>query len=391
MMKFKQRIIRISRSQIKTIFLLLIGIGLIYFLMPSQTKDSIIKIKDPDKKMEEFVFDGVLENKNTFDDKYVSMLYIDNNKYKSHLINLKKMEEVNYSDFVNKNKLDEFNNTIKDLLLKKYPSFIVDMLVNNSNAEYSFEEDNLYIYYYLNESIETIKSFNIKIDYDYIANFLNFKVKTDEKYDYEDGYAIDTSKVSISITFDDGPNNEKTIAILNALEDYKMSSTFFMVGYKLENDIETVKKVSESHSEIGYHSYAHQYFTKQKTSDITREFQISDNTLFNITGKHFKLTRPPYGSYNKSVLNSIDTPFIRWNLDTNDWKYKDVDYIKNYVLNNLKDGAIILFHDSYQTSVEAATELFKILYLKDIQVLSISKLAELKNIDLEAHEVYYSF
>ena len=115
------------------------------------------------------------------------------------------------------------------------------------------------------------------------------------------------------------------------------------------------------------------------------------NIFNDITGGNFKLTRPPYGSYTKTTLNAIDNAFIRWNLDTNDWKYKDPEYIKNYVLENISNNSIILFHDSYDTTVEAIYDLIPILYLKDIQVMSVTNLANLRGMTLENHVVYYDF
>ena len=69
----------------------------------------------------------------------------------------------------------------------------------------------------------------------------------------------------------------------NTLEDYKMSATFFMLGNKLLNDEETVKKVANSHSEVGYHSFNHTSFIKQKLSELKNEYQTSNEIFYNLT------------------------------------------------------------------------------------------------------------
>ena len=152
-----------------------------------------------------------------------------------------------------------------------------------------------------------------------------------------------------------------------------MSATFFMLGNKILNDEETVKKVTNSHSEVGYHSFNHTSFIKQKISEVKNEYQTSDEIFYNLTSHYFKYTRPPYGSYNQKVLESIDTPFVRWDIDTNDWRYHDAEYITKYVLENYSNGDIILFHDSYDTTVKAINKLVPILYNLDVQVLSITE------------------
>ncbi|NMA50327.1 MAG: polysaccharide deacetylase family protein [Mollicutes bacterium] len=199
------------------------------------------------------------------------------------------------------------------------------------------------------------------------------------------------NKVSVAFTFDDGPNKERTIKLVDALEERGMSATFFMIANKMNYDKETVKYVYSSSSEIGYHSLFHKEMHKQSVATIKKEFQISNDIFFSITGDYFKYTRPPYGSYSSAVIKSLETPFFTWDLDTLDWKNKSVERIINYVINNYKDGSIILFHDSYDTTVEAAITLMDLLLEKDVQVMSITELANIKNITLENYKVYRSF
>ena len=90
------------------------------------------------------------------------------------------------------------------------------------------------------------------------------------------------------------------------------------------------------------------------------------------------------------MLNAIPTSFILWNLDTNDWKYRDANNAKEYVMKNYRDGAIILFHDSYNSSVEAIKLIVPLLKEKGVQITSVSRLAKLKGINLENNVSYTS-
>ena len=58
------------------------------------------------------------------------------------------------------------------------------------------------------------------------------------------------------------------------------------------------------------------------------------------------------------------------------------------VINNIKDGDIVLFHDSYDSTVLAISELLPILYSKGYQVMSVSELANIKNVTLEEFQLY---
>ena len=337
-----------------------------------------------------FNFKGNVIKEVLIDNHYLSTLYMDDNKYVSHFIDLYLGKEIGINDLIKNNSIGHFNEKIEKLLKLKYPSSVIKKLNKMDNA-YFLDNNEMYIYYNNIDTIETTREFNLRVDYNEIKDFLIFKPVLNEVYQNENGYDYDPNKITVAFTFDDGPSDDYTIRIVKSLEEFKMSATFFMVGYKLEKYADIVKKVEESHSEVGYHSYSHTRFTEQTPLQIKNDFTKSDNLFFEITGNHLTLTRPPYGNFNKDVLNSINTAFIRWNIDTNDWKYKDTDYLVSYVLENIKNHAIILFHDSYQTSVEAASILMEKLYYQDIQVVNVTELAKLTNTSLEKHQMYYSF
>ena len=81
---------------------------------------------------------------------------------------------------------------------------------------------------------------------------------------------------------------------------------------------------------------------------------------------------------------------ILWNIDTEDWKYKDAQKIKDNILNHAHDGAIILLHDIYNTSVEGA--LLAMEELKDeYAFVTIDEMIELKNIQLDKNKSYFNF
>lgn len=197
----------------------------------------------------------------------------------------------------------------------------------------------------------------------------------------------DNNKKYIAITFDDGPG-EYTKELIDILLRYNAKSTFFFLGANLEKYSDVIKYADYNNMEIGYHSYNHKRFRNKNIELIKEEFNKSNNILQSIVGKNFKLIRPPYGVITKSISSSIDASFILWNIDTLDWKYKDSEYLKDYVLKNVSNGSIILFHDIHKTSIEAVEKLLPILYEDNYEVVTISSLASINNITLETHEVY---
>lgn len=411
-MKFKLKKIRITRNEKALILGLLIVIfSLPLFFFNKQNNELLnsnvqtdkdkmtppVKIDDKPKviSFEEIVQKTVVpgEKKSIIflGNRYVIFNYFQDNLNNCLIIDNTTGNQVELNSLIKSDSYTAFDEKINDLIRLKFPKDIASKIISDAQKSYTFYDDYMLIYFTNAPFMENSKrNYDLKVYYNEIKDYLSFNMKVILDYENENGFSYDPSKVTFALTFDDGPAGAKTISLIDKLEDYKSSATFFMVANKLESYPDAVKKVANSHSEIGYHSFAHQNFTKQKTEEINSEFNEANSILNGICGKNFLLTRPPYGSYNESVLNSIESSFIRWNVDTEDWRYKDSDYVYKYVIENYHDGDIMLLHDIHETSVEAALKFIEYLYLQDVQVVSVSTLASIKGQSLNNHEVYFS-
>ncbi|MEG1288319.1 MAG: polysaccharide deacetylase family protein [Bacilli bacterium] len=398
--KFKIRNIIIICSFLVISFL---SLSLITYKFSNKNEDKgLVNATNPtnasakrNKKIDKFVKDNTSSEKvvKTIDfNKTVTSILIDSKGvYESYAFDYATGDKVGLDKLIKPDMMNNFNNKIKELLYLKYPAFIADVLVkNDKKTVYYFKENELIIYYYEYEILPVVtEKLFLKVNYNEINKFLEFTVNLDKEYKNEDGSLYDPTKKVISITFDDGPSLH-TAELVDVLNKNKAKATFFFVGKNLKNYSNAVLSVFNSGHEIGYHSYAHQSFLRQDINGILSDLNTSNEILKSITGTTFKLTRPPYGSINEAVKNAMDTPFILWDVDTNDWRYKDVPYLVKHVDEYGKDGDIVLFHDLYQTSLDAIKELLPILYAKGYQVVSVSKLAEIKGKTLDSHMVYRS-
>jgi peptidoglycan/xylan/chitin deacetylase (PgdA/CDA1 family) len=66
------------------------------------------------------------------------------------------------------------------------------------------------------------------------------------------------------------------------------------------------------------------------------------------------LLRPPYGYWHKGVTEAFGMRIVLWNVDSRDWQLKDGQLAAEIVLNTVRDGSVILFHDLHSYSIEAA-------------------------------------
>ena len=116
-----------------------------------------------------------------------------------------------------------------------------------------------------------------------------------------------------------------------------------------------------------------------KTNEVYKE----------ITGQNITITRPPYGAIDNSIKEGVDTIFVKWNVDSLDWKEK-TKFIDN-IMNVVDDGDIILLHDIHETTVNGLSTLLPLLYSKGFQVVSVSELASIKGFNMENKNVYFKF
>jgi polysaccharide deacetylase family sporulation protein PdaB len=180
-------------------------------------------------------------------------------------------------------------------------------------------------------------------------------------------WEVPTKDKKIALTFDDGPYPETTDKILDLLKKYNAKATFFVLGNKVEQYPETIKReIAEGH-EVANHTFNHVYFQRSiSQATIKEEIIRTENALEALTGKKPLLFRPPGGYYNENLIQvakalGYTTIMWSWHQDTNDWKSPGVNQIVNKVLKNARNGDIVLLHDYIPGSMQTVKALDTIL------------------------------
>lgn len=199
---------------------------------------------------------------------------------------------------------------------------------------------------------------------------------------------IDPDKPMIALTFDDGPNKKTTIPILDALKEYDSAATFFMLGNRVSSNADILKRILEEGSEIGNHSFNHKELTKLSSDELQNQIKNTQNSVKEVTGIEPKMIRPTYGSYNDKLKLEAGMPLILWSIDTLDWKSRDSRKVTDHVLENIKDGDIVLMHDIYDSTAEAVKILVPKLIDMGYQLVTVSELYESRGEVLKEGQVY---
>ncbi|MCM2533101.1 polysaccharide deacetylase family protein [Neobacillus pocheonensis] len=156
---------------------------------------------------------------------------------------------------------------------------------------------------------------------------------------------------NIAFTFDDGPDPKYTPLLLDLLVKYKIKATFFVLGSKAEKHPELILRIHKDGHLIGIHNFVHRSNWAMFPWTIRRDLDYSASVVEGITGVRPIYYRPPWG-----LLNLFDffilKPYkiILWSVMAEDWKSKGgSEKIKKRLLNKIKNGDVILLHDSGDT------------------------------------------
>ncbi|MDR2457409.1 MAG: polysaccharide deacetylase family protein, partial [Clostridiales Family XIII bacterium] len=178
-----------------------------------------------------------------------------------------------------------------------------------------------------------------------------------------DSVNVAVKKKWIALTFDDGPKESTTRELFDYIKKENVQATFFMLGKLMNENKELLKEEKESGLiEMGNHSYTHTYFwmeggyNREGYNPLNDEVIKTDETLRGITGEDTTTFRPPGGNIDKKT-QAIKKPIILWSVDPEDWKYRDADTVYNKIVKGAGSGSIVLMHDIYQSTVDAAKRL----------------------------------
>lgn len=196
---------------------------------------------------------------------------------------------------------------------------------------------------------------------------------------------------TVALTFDDGPRRSTTLPLLDGLAERGVHATFFLVGELLEGNEDIVEKMGEEGHQVGIHTYHHVWLTELNSADFAREVTATQTALEEILGAGSYWLRPPYGGVDEGVKTRAEVPIVLWSVDPEDWRDRDTERIVSHIVQNARDGDIILLHDIYAASVEAALQVVDELHRAGFLFVTVEELAESHGITPRAGEVYRSF
>lgn len=161
-------------------------------------------------------------------------------------------------------------------------------------------------------------------------------------------YSLGTGKREIALTFDDGPDPVYTPQVLEVLRRSRVRATFCVIGEEAAAHSWLLKAIADGGHEIANHTWSHPLLTRKGADEIYEQFARTCDVVEEAVGAGPSLARAPFGSWNKQALGisaSLGMSPLGWSLDTLDWEEPGTGEITSTVLENVRPGSILLFHD----------------------------------------------
>lgn len=181
-------------------------------------------------------------------------------------------------------------------------------------------------------------------------------------------------KPRIALTFDDGPHPVYTPKLLDGLKERNVKATFFVVGKNIEGREDIIKRMDEEGHIIGNHTYDHVKITGLPEEEACAQITKTSELVKEITGKNTEFVRPPFGAWDKKLECGFEMFPVLWSIDPLDWTTKNVDAVVQKVLSRAEENSIILLHDYYDSSVEAALKIVDALLERGFEFVTVDEL-----------------
>lgn len=186
----------------------------------------------------------------------------------------------------------------------------------------------------------------------------------------------------IALTFDDGPHEKYTEEILEILREFDIKATFFVIGSNAKTYPRLIEKELDEGHEVENHTFNHIYLKCADEEQIKAEVTENEAVISGITACKPKLLRPPGGLYDSrlfEIAKQLDYKIVLWSVDTCDWSHPTPENIAANVLEDVRDGDIILMHDYISGSSPTPMALrlmLPVLLERGFEFVTVSQLLE---------------
>lgn len=181
----------------------------------------------------------------------------------------------------------------------------------------------------------------------------------------------------VALTFDDGPHDTGTVRLLSLLKQERVPATFFVVGKMVERYPHLLRAIHADGHEIANHTYNHHRLSTLENVEILKELETTRTRVRTLTGQQALLYRPPGGDFTRRTLQTASQAGYRmvlWSVQTKDISGAPANVIRHKIVEESRDGGIVLMHSGMPHTLEALPEAIHALRERGFHFVTVSQL-----------------
>lgn len=209
-----------------------------------------------------------------------------------------------------------------------------------------------------------------------VAALHSFHAETEKNTEKAGDKEEENQQPIVALTFDDGPIPGCTDKLLEGLKERGVCATFFLLGVNIDGNEELVQQMAAEGHLLGTHTQNHVNLPLLPLDEAIEQVTLAAEKIENLTGQEVEYVRPPYGEWNDTLEKNIRQIPVGWSVDSRDWALQNTSAVTERVMDEVEDGDIILLHDCYDTSVEAAFRIIDELKARGFQLVTIDQLLD---------------
>lgn len=192
---------------------------------------------------------------------------------------------------------------------------------------------------------------------------------------------VRTNLPYIAMTYDDGPHPQNTPRLLDMLRERNIKATFYVIGRSVNLYPQITRRIVAEGHEIGNHTWTHRNLKTLSSAEVRKELNRTRDIIVSTCGVKPRTMRPPYGALRQDqrswIYKEYGYPTILWSVDPEDWKRPGISVVTSRIVNNTRNGGIVLAHDLHKPTVDAMPGTLDGLLRKGFKFVTVSQLLAL--------------
>jgi len=182
--------------------------------------------------------------------------------------------------------------------------------------------------------------------------------------DLQPGYVIESVLLppgsnSVVMSYDDGPDPEGTISVLDALEECGARATFFMLVSRAHRAPWLLREIIARGHEPALHGQDHIRLSLLSPDAIASRLMEAKSRLEDMASRPIRWFRPPYGDQTlpswRATVGAGLVP-VMWTVEALDWTEVPQEKRVAEASAVREPGGIILCHDSFPDAIDGVTD-----------------------------------